>query len=532
MVFTSPSKVAGLLFCFLTLKQVRGDQSSVNVSTTMSTTTIANNGIEGLPKFALMTNCSGADMCIGVTYSNGTQDLIKVDQFSENFYYGIVASTKAQAVVIVDEKEKTMELKFESLHITGCSWFGVFLKGSRPVECLDRSPGNSNEDDENTQDFQDESRIGMRSSGVSPSNWMKKVSDSTRLSKMSIPGTHDSGTGDWKWNNLPVLSNSGTLLVEFVKAVLTQDFSIKKQLESGVRFLDIRLRQSKNWFEIYHGIVFLGIHFGGGVLNPVKDFLNKNPTETVIISYQEELKPKDSTEKFEETMQKYINIYLPGRAYTSNTVPTLGSVRNKVVFLNFLGHGGPNQGLSNPTNFDGNTIENTWTPKCRTCAISGICFGLCKDYINSLKQNMNQAINDKHSNKLYITYLSAIAKGHPFPYGMSNGFGIGVPGINSKVKDYIEDDVTGAVKNLGIVIFDFVRTDLAQVVYQTNYLVRKPYQSVSGECRAKFSWFKCKQRSNNCKSGYHAKRVHRGVYCKCKCCNNMNSSGDFCGPQK
>ena len=110
MVFTSPSKVAGLLFCLLALMQVRGDSSSVNVSTTISTTTIANNGNEArLPEFALMTNCSGADLCIGVTYFDGTQDMIKVDHdlegsgTTENVYHGIVASTKAPAIVTIHE---------------------------------------------------------------------------------------------------------------------------------------------------------------------------------------------------------------------------------------------------------------------------------------------------------------------------------------------------------------------------------------------------------------------------------------------
>jgi len=200
-------------------------------------------------------------------------------------------------------------------------------------------------------------------------------------------------------------------------------------------------------------------------------------------------------------------------------------VRNKVVFLNFYNHGGSNQGLKKPT-FDDNTVANNWEPKCRTCITSGICFGGCTDYINGLKRNMNRAILNRHTNKLYITYLSAIAKGHPSPKGMARK-------VNDEVEDYIKDDVTGAVKHMGIVIFDYVTTNLARMVYQTNYLVRKPTWSVSGGCRGKWSWFSCKQKSNYCKSGYYANRyVYWGVSCRCKCCNNMNRSDDFCGPTR
>ena len=91
-----------------------------------------------------------------------------------------------------------------------------------------------------------------------------------------------------------------------------------------------RLRQHKNSFRIYHGPIYLGFYFGAGVLMPIKEFLDANPTETVIISYQREDDPIDSTESFEQTLQRDIENHLPDRAYTGDTVPTLGSVRNKV----------------------------------------------------------------------------------------------------------------------------------------------------------------------------------------------------------
>ena len=59
----------------------------------------------------------------------------------------------------------------------------------------------------------------------SSSNWMENISGDTKLSALSIPGTHD----------------SATQYVSLSPIFQCQDTDIKTQLENGYRYLDMRL---------------------------------------------------------------------------------------------------------------------------------------------------------------------------------------------------------------------------------------------------------------------------------------------------
>jgi 1-phosphatidylinositol phosphodiesterase len=67
--------------------------------------------------------------------------------------------------------------------------------------------------------------------------WMTDLKDNVLLSELSIPGTHD------------------TMSFYGGDAVQTQGMSLPNQLISGIRVLDIRCRNSRNTFPIYHGHV-------------------------------------------------------------------------------------------------------------------------------------------------------------------------------------------------------------------------------------------------------------------------------------
>lgn len=57
------------------------------------------------------------------------------------------------------------------------------------------------------------------------SNWTERIGDETKLSAMSIPGTHD----------------SAAQYVCLSPIFQCQDTAIKTQLENGYRYLDMRL---------------------------------------------------------------------------------------------------------------------------------------------------------------------------------------------------------------------------------------------------------------------------------------------------
>lgn len=102
-------------------------------------------------------------------------------------------------------------------------------------------------------------------------NWMQEVEDNRLVCKMSIPGTHDTA------------ADTG---IGWVK---TQDKSIKEQLKSGIRFLDIRLGYKDGVIKLCHGSAVFNKTLTEDVLRTTADFLRDHPSETVIMTLKEDL---------------------------------------------------------------------------------------------------------------------------------------------------------------------------------------------------------------------------------------------------
>ncbi|WP_457323325.1 dockerin type I domain-containing protein, partial [Roseateles sp. P5_E11] len=113
--------------------------------------------------------------------------------------------------------------------------------------------------------------------------WMLTLGATKKLTELSLPGTHDSGT----------FHGVGGPIAQ------TQTMTIREQLDSGIRYLDIRLKyydllalqdcnqyyQSSNCaLLVFHGGVDMFLPFESGVLQPTVAFLKSNPSELVIMS--------------------------------------------------------------------------------------------------------------------------------------------------------------------------------------------------------------------------------------------------------
>ena len=99
------------------------------------------------------------------------------------------------------------------------------------------------------------------------SQWMGMIKDDTLLKKVVIPGAHDAGTKGMSY------------LAE------TQDRDTADMLACGTRYLDLRVSKTKKGeLKIYHG-TFKGVTLDS-VLEDVAKFLNKNPTEMLILDFQ------------------------------------------------------------------------------------------------------------------------------------------------------------------------------------------------------------------------------------------------------
>ena len=115
-------------------------------------------------------------------------------------------------------------------------------------------------------------------------NWMSRIDDSKKIILINIPGTHDSTA--YCMNRISF------------KCANTQELTIAQQLEIGIRDFDIRIVQSHNDTSqdediiCCHGICdcYVSPNFCDNrkltyksVLLDIKNFLEKNPSETVLM---------------------------------------------------------------------------------------------------------------------------------------------------------------------------------------------------------------------------------------------------------
>lgn len=163
--------------------------------------------------------------------------------------------------------------------------------------------------------------LGKSSSRSQLHNWMTKMAELyPQLKKIPItqwvmPGTHDTGTH--------MLKGSMPGKQGFTR---TQDLSVAEQLDSGVRYLDLRVRfdtKSNTWL-IHHGPINCGSY--ESVQQQITNFLKNNPGELLTVKLQMADKDKSILEKFKNRFLQSDNDSHLGRYAIENTGQALGDL--------------------------------------------------------------------------------------------------------------------------------------------------------------------------------------------------------------
>lgn len=278
-------------------------------------------------------------------------------------------------------------------------------------------------------------------------NWMGSIPDATKLSQIDIPGTHDSGATHGQWST-------------------TQTMSIAGQLDAGVRFLDIRLRNCKGNLLVHHGPVYQYLSFDN-VLRSTTSFLSQHPTETVLMSVKDEYRKDDSDcPKSSISFQGAFDSYTTNSAYKDywrkdTSVPKLGDVRGKIVLIRrFSASAGYPMGLSAPPTSwadnspafdDGDVVAqdryNTYVDQKRADILAFF--------------NRTRMVSD---DKLHINFAS----------GYDSGL-VGLPNI-TKISDAINRDLDAYFSHRfaklhrnGIVVMDHPLTSVINKIIAANF---------------------------------------------------------------
>lgn len=285
-------------------------------------------------------------------------------------------------------------------------------------------------------------------------NWMGSVDPSKRISDLSIPGTHDSASR--------YIDPTDRTLANTSIRLTTQTTSIAEQLNSGIRFLDIRVGYTDNQFELYHEGFSLNLTFGE-VRDTCKRFLQAHPRETIIMSLKkEDGAPSTSDRTFRERFTTYVNQDVD-LWFLINKIPKLGRVRGKIVLFRRFA-------LDSAADADNFGIDaSNGFPDDRTGTIGGLPKLVIQDKFRQdiskqakwelVQSLLVQAKNDTDEETLYLNFGSA-AGTEPvdFPLSVSNF-------INPRLLTYFAAPSRG---RFGIVAMDFQTAELGTAIVRTN----------------------------------------------------------------
>ena len=155
--------------------------------------------------------------------------------------------------------------------------------------------------------------------------WMSNIPDNTYMSQLSIPGSHDAGTGHGV-NNVYVVVSGST----YAK---TQDKTLTEQWNSGIRAFDLRPAVDGSSLRIYHGIVSTNLYMDNA-LSTLCGLLDSHPTETCIVIIRHESEGDDNNSSWASKMKDLLNSN-PTKSHAVNFNPTakLGDMRGKLLIL-------------------------------------------------------------------------------------------------------------------------------------------------------------------------------------------------------
>lgn len=281
----------------------------------------------------------------------------------------------------------------------------------------------------------------------SGSKWMSKLSGDTNLCDINMPGTHNSGS---------------TYTVAVVTGVVAscQDDTIPEQLQKGIRYLDIRCDNDLN---INHGGVICysnvltidkyKVTFPK-LLDDVENFLEENPTETVLLQLKKEGGGKGNfLENINGDLKSRKKVFRSENPCISGI--KLDDVRGKIVILSRV------NGVNVPYHFSG------WMDNCTywNSRLAGASLVVQDNYkakthkekLDVIKSFYEKIWREDLKNKFVINFTSCV--GPYCPELIANK-------INPKFETYLKQHKN---KKFGIVLMDVPKETLISEIYNSNF---------------------------------------------------------------
>ena len=250
-------------------------------------------------------------------------------------------------------------------------------------------------------------------------DWMKGLDDNLSLREVNMPGSHDT----------MALYSIADL------AGQCQSLSLEEQLNLGVRFLDIRLKEENNKLKAVHGFIDQKASFAQ-ITKVVESFLNKHTNEFLIMSIKEEAAASSSSLSFEDCLKTYLG----SDKYLKETLlpEKVGDARGKVILL---------------SRYQNSTIGvpaySEWKDSTSFTMSENDIYVQDTYKITSKEQKQEEIVKcfNESGHALKINFLSAYrTNAFPPSYAVSAAKDIN-PWINEEINKY---------QDRGVVLYDFV----------------------------------------------------------------------------
>ena len=286
-------------------------------------------------------------------------------------------------------------------------------------------------------------------------DWMAQLDDNTYFSQVSIPGTHDSATGEG-WTGLLGMMAGASM-------GQTQDLTIAQQLTCGVRAFDLRPCVNDNQLAINHGVLQTKAMFPE-TLRQLCDFVTAHPTEFVVVVMRHESDGDDNNSQWGELMTACLTDEAVRPLLVSYKRDiTVGELRGKVLLLSRDKYadtpfGGFITGWAHKASYVNASIKGP----------SGTAGTLYVQDYYEVMDNMTAKLNgiekllnfstSSHSGSQYFSLITCIncASGYTAS-ASSDGNRDNAAQCNKKIIDYLSDaDHAGPT---GIIFMDFAGVD-------------------------------------------------------------------------
>lgn len=300
--------------------------------------------------------------------------------------------------------------------------------------------------------------------------WMSQIDDNTPISKLTIPGTHDScSTNDFSINQIvPGIPN-----YTIKNSAKCQNLGLYEQLDIGIRAFDIRLNKtSDTTLTAWHGDLFGGVSQDDTfqeIIDICIDFLDDNPSESIFMFVKKE-KGNDISSLVEQKINDSINYW-----YLQNELPeTLQNVRGKIVLLNRFNS---NYGIKfydkwkdNDSFFTVNNSSQSYHIQDEYEDLGSTERDAQKTKFKAVEKMIERSRQSPSKDNFYFSFLSGVYARHIL------GVSVLIPdtmdiasGVNQKTMELLFDDDEIPVSSF--LMMDFCDKRLCDILLDTNIYI-------------------------------------------------------------